>query len=77
MENLISIRTIKVRNFFLNLSVGSISRLENIKNYNIMEVKIKQGYQMLGCRDLIIEASIKLHDEAIAAIKTEKSNRGI
>ena len=35
------------------------------------------GYQMLGCRDLIIEASIKLHDEAIAAIKTEKSNRGI
>lgn len=42
-----------------------------------MEVKIKQGYQMLGCRDLIIEASIKLHDEAIAAIKTEKSNRGI
>ena len=37
----------------------------------------EQGYQMLGCRDLIIEASIKLHDEAIAAIKTEKSNRGI
>ena len=36
-----------------------------------------QGYQMLGCRDLMIEASIKLHDEAIAAIKTEKSNRGI
>ena len=36
-----------------------------------------QGYQMLGCRDLMTEASIKLHDEAIAAIKTEKSNRGI
>jgi hypothetical protein len=36
-----------------------------------------QGYQMLGCRDLILQSSIKLHDEAIAAIKTEKSNRGI
>ena len=36
-----------------------------------------QGYQMLGHRDWMIEASIKLHDEAIASIKTEKSNRGI
>ena len=36
-----------------------------------------QGYQMLVHRDWMIEASIKLHDEAIASIKTEKSNRGI
>lgn len=36
-----------------------------------------QGYQMLGRRDLMIEASIKLHDEAIAVIKIEKSNRRI
>lgn len=36
-----------------------------------------QGYQMLGRGNLMIEASIKLHDEAIAAIKTEKSNRRI
>lgn len=47
MENLISIRMTKVRNFSLNLNVGSISRLENIKNCNIMKVKIKRGSEML------------------------------
>ena len=33
------------------------------------------GYQMLRGRDLIIEASIKLCDDAIQAINLEKSNR--
>lgn len=36
-----------------------------------------QGYQMLGRGDLMVEASIKLHDEAIVAIKTEELNRVI
>lgn len=34
-----------------------------------------QGYQMLRGRDLMIEASIKLCDDAIQAINLEKSNR--
>lgn len=34
-----------------------------------------QAYQMLGERDLLIEASIKLHDNAIDAINLEKQNR--
>ena len=36
-----------------------------------------QGYQMLGRSDLMIESSIKLHDEAIESIKNEKLNRTI
>jgi hypothetical protein len=34
-----------------------------------------QGYQRLGRGDLMIEASIKLCDEAIQSIEEEKSNR--
>ena len=34
-----------------------------------------QGYQMLGRGDLMIEASIKLCDDAIQAIGIEKLNR--
>lgn len=34
-----------------------------------------QGYQMLGSGDLMIEASIKLCDDAIQAIEIEKLNR--
>lgn len=36
-----------------------------------------QGYQMLGRGDLMIEASIKLCDDAIKMIKEEKLNRTI
>lgn len=36
-----------------------------------------QGYQMLGSGDLMIEASIKLCDDAIKSIKLEKSSRNI
>lgn len=36
-----------------------------------------QGYQMLGRGDLLIEASIKLCDDAIEAINLEKTNRVI
>jgi hypothetical protein len=35
------------------------------------------GYQMLGSGDLMIQASITLCDDAIEAIKLEKSNRVI
>ena len=63
---------------YMHLKDEDISKnYEELKNCNIMEVKIKQGNEMLGHRDWMIEASIKLHDEAIASIKTEKSNRGI
>jgi hypothetical protein len=36
-----------------------------------------QGYQRLGRGDLMIEASIKLCDDAIKMIKEEKLNRTI
>ena len=47
MESRIFTRMTKAKNFFLNLNAESISRLENLKNCNIMEVKIKQGTEML------------------------------
>jgi hypothetical protein len=71
MENLISIRTIRVRNFFLNLNVGSISRLENIKNCNIMELKYKIGewvFHRFG--DEIKHGKIVGYDDDCYIIKT-------
>ena len=71
MENLISIRTIKGRKFFLNLSVGSISILENIKNCNIMEKKYEIGewvFHRFG--DEIKHGKIVGYDDDCYIIKT-------
>ncbi len=43
---------------------------------NVIEHRAN-GYQMLRGHDLMIEASIKLCDDAIEAINLEKSNRVI
>jgi hypothetical protein len=43
---------------------------------NVIECRAL-GYQMLGSGDLMIQASITLCDDAIEAIKLEKSNRVI
>jgi hypothetical protein len=62
---------IKVRNFFLNLNGGSISRLENIKNCNIMELKYKIGewvFHRFG--DEIKHGKIVGYDDDCYIIKT-------
>ena len=45
----------KAGNFSLNLNGENTSRLENIKNCNIMEVKIKQGREMLDATIEMVE----------------------
>lgn len=54
MENLISIRMTKEGNFFLNLSAGNISRLENLKNCNMKRIKfLSLMYAFGGLTNLI------------------------